>query len=265
MIKACFFDIDGTLYDHATQSIPDSTKKAISQLEENGIFCGIATGRHLLEIQEGNLLEDLHFDWQVTLNGQLCYDQDHLVHALPIAPEIIPTILTIAKEEQIALIMVEEDRMASVGYNRWLEAAQAAVHTSIPPKANYQLPYPTIYQISAFGPEDKLALFQSIEGLRVTHWHDGAVDLIPANGNKTAGIRQLLADHQLSMQEVIAFGDGANDLDMLEAAAIGVAMGNGDKTLKQHADYITAPIGQDGIAKALRHFTLIKERKDAYV
>ena len=60
MIKACFFDIDGTLYDHATQSIPDSTKKAISQLEENGIFCGIATGRHLLEIQEGNLLEDLH-------------------------------------------------------------------------------------------------------------------------------------------------------------------------------------------------------------
>ena len=56
------------------------------------------------------------------------------------------------------------------------------------------------------------------------------------------------------MQEVIAFGDGANDLDMLEAAAIGVAMGNGDKTLKQHADYITAPIRSGWHRKGLKTF-----------
>ena len=58
-------------------------------------------------------------------------------------------------------------------------------------------------------------------------------------------------------EEIIAFGDGENDIGMLQLAGIGVAMGNAEEVVKQNADYITADIDDDGIEKALRHFGLI--------
>ena len=69
-IKAIFFDIDGTLRDFETKRIPESTKEALRKAREAGILLFIATGRHKLEIEEENLLEDMEFDGYVTLNGQ---------------------------------------------------------------------------------------------------------------------------------------------------------------------------------------------------
>jgi hydroxymethylpyrimidine pyrophosphatase-like HAD family hydrolase len=55
----------------------------------------------------------------------------------------------------------------------------------------------------------------------------------------------------------MVFGDADNDLRMITKAKIGVAMGNGTANLKTAADYVTADIQHDGIAKALKHFGLI--------
>ena len=66
MIKAVFFDIDGTLVSFKTHRVPDSTKRAIAILRAKGIRVFIASGRQLLAI---NNLEDLQFDGYVTLNG----------------------------------------------------------------------------------------------------------------------------------------------------------------------------------------------------
>ena len=57
----------------------------------------------------------------------------------------------------------------------------------------------------------------------------------------------------------MAFGDGANDITMLQYAGIGVAMGNANDNVKAAADYVTAPIDQDGLAKAFVHFHLATE------
>ena len=72
MIKAMFFDIDGTLRDFTEKGIRPSTYRAIDLAKNRGIHCFIATGRHLLEIQEENLLDKLVFDGYVLLNGSLC-------------------------------------------------------------------------------------------------------------------------------------------------------------------------------------------------
>jgi len=61
----------------------------------------------------------------------------------------------------------------------------------------------------------------------------------------------------LKPEEIIAFGDGENDIEMLSFAGIGVCMGNGVEGAKKTADYITADIDDGGIAKALMHFGLI--------
>ena len=58
-------------------------------------------------------------------------------------------------------------------------------------------------------------------------------------------------------EEIMAFGDAENDIDMLEYAGIGIAMGNGDDGVKAVADFVTRDIDEDGIAYALKHFGLI--------
>lgn len=73
MIKAIFFDIDGTLRDFEEKGIPEYTRRALDMAREAGLRVCIATGRHWLEIEEEGLLGDLEFDAYVTLNGQLCY------------------------------------------------------------------------------------------------------------------------------------------------------------------------------------------------
>ena len=65
-----------------------------------------------------------------------------------------------------------------------------------------------------------------------------------------------IADMGFDPSRTIAFGDGGNDLSMILQAGIGVAMGNATPELKQHADYITTSVDDDGILNALKHFNL---------
>jgi hydroxymethylpyrimidine pyrophosphatase-like HAD family hydrolase len=61
----------------------------------------------------------------------------------------------------------------------------------------------------------------------------------------------------LSKEDVIAFGDGPNDFEMIEFAGTGVAMGNASDDLKELADYITDAVNEDGVYNGMRHFGLI--------
>ena len=72
-----------------------------------------------------------------------------------------------------------------------------------------------------------------------------------------AGIKAALAHYGISRDETIAFGDGGNDVTMLQYVRIGVAMGNGNPETKRAADFITDDVQNDGIPKALRRFGLI--------
>ena len=61
----------------------------------------------------------------------------------------------------------------------------------------------------------------------------------------------------MDRSEIMAFGDGENDMDMLRFAGIGVAMGNASDMVKAAADYVTDTVDENGIEDALRHFGLI--------
>jgi hydroxymethylpyrimidine pyrophosphatase-like HAD family hydrolase len=55
----------------------------------------------------------------------------------------------------------------------------------------------------------------------------------------------------------MAFGDGGNDIPLIEYAGTGVAMGNATDDVKAAADYVTGTVGEDGVITALRHFSVI--------
>ena len=76
---------------------------------------------------------------------------------------------------------------------------------------------------------------------------------------KDIGIQEILQYYNLDVSQIMAFGDGDNDVKMLEIAGIAVAMGNGNENVKAVADYVTDDIDQDGIANALYHYGIFHE------
>ena len=80
------------------------------------------------------------------------------------------------------------------------------------------------------------------------------VEINDKNAHKGNAIRQLAQHLGLAMSQVLAFGDGSNDITMLQEAGIGVCMENGLDSVKAVADYITDSCDEDGVAKAIYRF-----------
>ena len=72
-------------------------------------------------------------------------------------------------------------------------------------------------------------------------------------------MRRLLKHYGSNFSQVIFFGDSGNDLELIEAAKLGIAMGNAIPPLKEAADYVTDAVDKNGIWNALIHFNLLQE------
>ena len=88
-------------------------------------------------------------------------------------------------------------------------------------------------------------------------WHPLFCDISPIGGTKQNGIDQFLKYYDIDLSETMAFGDGGNDIQMLEHVNISVAMGNAHDDVKKIAHYITDSVDDNGIVHALQHFNLI--------
>lgn len=261
MIKAIFFDIDGTLVSIRTHQIPESTKQALRALRQRGILLFIATGRPPCNITFLKDLIDFTFDGCVTMNGQYCIVGDTVLRDVPLPADAVRGILPYLEKENISCDFIELDSyFLNLVNDRAL--AQAAMLKFADPKdrlgdVNRALTH-RIYQLSPFITEDEEADFLlHMPGCKSARWHPTFTDIIPQDGGKPRGMDAVLSHFGLTPGECMAFGDGGNDLDMLRHASIGVAMGNAIERTKNAADYITDDIDCDGISKALKHFGLL--------
>ena len=93
--------------------------------------------------------------------------------------------------------------------------------------------------------------------IELTRFMPMCFDAMPAGGGKDAGIKAVLDYENIHPEEIMAFGDGHNDLSMLSYAGIGIAMGSAEQRVKDKADYVTASVDDDGIFQALKHFNVI--------
>ena len=89
MIKAIFFDIDGTILSHRIKEVPMSTRRALSRLSEMHVDRVIATGRHSTEI-DILPVSNIKFDAYITLNGQLCYDSKGNIFSKNLTIQVYP-------------------------------------------------------------------------------------------------------------------------------------------------------------------------------
>lgn len=259
MIKAIFFDIDGTLLSHKTKQVPDSTKKALHLLKEKNILTFIATGRHVSEMKDLPL-NDLEFEGYITLNGQYCYNHKELIYDQPIDQTDINNIIKEINIKPFPCIFVEKELMYINYHNQVVETVQKAISTPLPEINDLHrgLTQP-IYQVIPYDidetNEDKI--LQLMPHCKKTRWHPLAIDVISKDGGKQNGIKEILKYYHIKQNETMAFGDGQNDIDMFEYCHIGIALGNASIEVKKQADYVTDDIDNDGIYNALKHFQVI--------
>ncbi|MFT8392028.1 MAG: Cof-type HAD-IIB family hydrolase [Sporolactobacillus sp.] len=259
-IKIVFFDIDSTLYDY-DKKVPESTEEALQALKKKGVLTVIATGRAPFMFRD--LRERLGITSFVSFNGSyVVYKQE------PIYKRALPqSTLTLLQKEASArsqrLVFMSEHTMVSDGV---LDAkAQAGIASlklgrpfpSVDPDFYRQT---AVYQGLLFyedGQDHAYLDQQGLATLDYIRWHRYAVDVIPKNGSKAFGISKLLEKLNVSREQIAAFGDGPNDVEMLRFAGVGVAMGNAVDAARKAADEVTRPVDQDGIYYGLKQIGLL--------
>lgn len=262
-IKAIFFDIDGTLVPFGDHKPPQEVIEAIAAMRARGIKVFVATGRHAVWIDN---LDGIEFDGFVTANGSMCVESDRttVTYSHPIANEDVERLINVKADLGLEFCLVAEDGENIItGINKNVNDVCNLINIPpIPVRPIETICHKPIVQMMAFGEPEKWnspPLYSDVlKSCSPTSWNPYFCDIIPKGSSKSKGIAKMLEIHGISRDNTMAFGDGDNDITMLEYCKVGVAMGNGSETVKAAADYITDDCRGHGIINALTHFGLLE-------
>lgn len=263
----CFFDIDGTLAwqdPKLAQELPEDERdlspypneavsQAIRDFVAKGNMAFICTGRALSCIHP-KLLE-LPWAGIVCLAGGYVELEGHVIRDLAMTPGMLQRLApyleqsgeVIRFEGLNGVVRMSIDAPDTPGYARTLgDAVTQLQHYSA-----YKILMSTslanrIAQDKALEP---LLCFNELE-LEVT-------EISPRECTKRGGIQSVLDALDPHHGTVYGIGDASNDVSLMNAVDVGIAMGNAPDYLKKRADYITDSVDKDGVVKALEHFRLI--------
>lgn len=259
MIKAAFFDLDGTLVSGQGVCTPE-VKAALKALQKNGILIFAATGRSPYELAITGMIADVDFDGIVSLNGQLCYDKEGIIHRQLFDKEDLKRLIDQTKRTPFAFMVVEQESMYLNFADDYVRSALQAIHTPLPEVRDLSdAPEKDVLLAMAYLPqkETQELVVPVLENSQITRWNRYGVDIVPKGCSKRTGIEKVLEKHHLTWDNVIAFGDGENDYEMLKFAKYGVAMGNSDPILLAGEFAVTDSAEQNGVVSALKQFNLI--------
>lgn len=282
-IKAVFFDIDGTLLNDLKR-VSRSTRDAIMQLKKAGVFVGLATGRGPGFVEP--YMDELGFDFAVTYNGQYIISHDQVLYHNQLPKSTVYKLIRHAFDHHKEVSLGTASGLVGSGIIGLGTSVMGQVASRVMPKPMTNLVEKSFKQlVRKVRPQkfDRLmtllrqpiyqvvlvatdAYTQTLEArfpqVTVTRSSSYSADVISKGQSKLQGIKRVAEHFGFDMSEVMAFGDSDNDLEMLSGVGLGVAMGNAKTAVKSLASYTTDSNNNDGIAKALAHFGLIKLGQD---
>lgn len=266
MIKAIISDIDNTLYSHKERRFPSSTSEAISILRKKGIEIYLASGRNFYLIRKSGILNYIQPDGLITMNGAQVLVNHETIYLHPIPEETVDALIKFSKRLKFGLTLIEEVE----GHINMIDERVIQAHekygTRFPQPRTFPDHYDrVIYQAIAFCDSFDESLFlPHLKDCKTARWDEYAVDIMPIDSDKAKGVNSLLKHKGWTKDDIIAFGDGENDVEMIQTAGIGIAMGNAKDCLKAQADFVTADIDNSGFVRALYHYKLLDEIEFKY-
>ena len=265
--KVLAFDIDGTL-TNSKKEITPGTKAAIMAAMDSGVTVAIATGRPVPGVKE--YVKELEFiergGYVISLNGGIvisCKDNRIISQSL-IPMEHYGQICDLAKQYNVTLLTYEGDDVISENPENEFVQIEARINKiksraveNIKSYLNFPVPKFLMVAngdyLAKVEPEIKEILSDKLDVYRSEPFF---LEIVPKGINKANALSALLNDVGANREELMAFGDGFNDISMIEFAGMGVAMANGNALIKEKADYVALSNDEDGIVSVLEKFVL---------
>lgn len=254
--RAIFFDIDGTLLGR-DKCMPPSTLHALKKARENSVLLFVATGR--VTPMTYFLRDYFDFDGFAAMTGQYCFDKNgKVLHTLAIDPEDIRLLIQLQKEEPFPCLIAEGRECFAATPAKQIEDHFLRHNLPSPPVYDIsRADCHEVYQLMVYDPEIYASRILPLKHIKYTHTVSYCYDVIHENGGKQIGIPAMAAHYGIKNDEILVFGDGPNDVDMLRDVGFGVAMGNGCAKAKAAANYVTTDVDDDGIYRALKELGVI--------
>ena len=264
------FDMDGTLLNRRNR-ISEETQNAIREAEQAGKSVVIATGRSLSEVlpyreQFGGIR------YAILESGAMLYDfeQKAVLKKVIFPQETVLALEKVSHQEDITIqamtdgkSLIEQvfiDRLEAAGVGGLREFVETC-ETVVPDVRALMCSGTVVFEKINLYHLTKEARLRTLERVREIDAEgafsaDASLEMSPPGVTKGAALRELAVLTGIPAEETIAVGDSGNDIAMLEAAGLAVAMGNADEELKAVADVTVATNEEDGCAEAIRKYLL---------
>lgn len=268
--KAIFFDIDGTLVNFRGH-MPESARQALLQVQQNGHRIVLCSGRSRMQIYP--FLLEMGFDGIVAATGAYVECGGSVVYRHFMTQEEIDAVTSVLDEtgacysaQTGAHVITNEAhwnrqiaRFRTLADEEMVDQIWKSIRIEDHMEQDQDIEK-FLYYESEVPVEVIRERLSSMCDVTESSFEAAANDSgeITSRGiNKAYGMQKYIEYAGIAREDTVAFGDGPNDFDMLEYAAVGVAMGNAVNALKERADRVTAGIDEDGIACGLRELGLI--------
>ena len=273
MIKLLAIDMDGTLLNEE-KHIDTPQKEAVQKAIEAGIKVVLCTGRPLFGVLPvyGELeLEKYNLDEYVILNNGCSLRKTtnwELLDNKEITREDVVYLDKLRKGYNLDLTVSNDDDYFVVGdkANKYTIEDGKLVYVDIKPISLEEATSGkyTFFKSMYLGEEEEIQRFKNDNENLLKDKYDAVLsqihifEMLPFGTNKAAALKELAEKLGIEREEIMTIGDGNNDVEMLEFAGTGIAMGNGTESAKKAANYVTDTNENHGVAKAIEKYILSK-------
>ena len=257
-LKAAFFDVDWTLYDHKAKRYVASGIEAIKELKHKGVKVFICSARPYESLRLFGVFDQgVKWDGFIACAGAYAVVGGKTIRKLSMPKGQVRTLVNLANRHGLVIQLVTpRTRFLTAARNEYVDSYESRFHDDV-----YKVhPYygEDVVGMLLFAPEEYDAEFISAwPGTSVFRFDKYGVDIYDVEHVKGEAISDVLAHLEIPKCQSIGFGDDVQDASMKGVVGTFVCMGNGKPEVKEQADYVTSRIDEDGVREALRHFGYI--------
>jgi len=259
MIKAIMLDLDGTLLS-SDHRISDIDKEVLKKLKEKGIKIFLATGRSY------DSMKKYHEELNLTTPA-ICYNGAKIIYPnevqkeYPVKESSLKILIDIAREYKTHLNIYQDE----IWFSENIKNKETDIYIGISGLEPEQKDFDLLDKVFStkvlyIGENEKLLKIEKDiknrlgDSVHTTFSRPFFLEILDKDVNKGTAMKNIMAEEKIPLSQVIAFGDGLNDKEMLESAGIGVAMDGAFDELKEVADYVTLSSDKSGVGEFLKKY-----------